>query len=78
MAAKAASRKLVATGNELDIIGLVLVAASLALILLPLGLAKTASKGWSTPSMIVMIVLGELFALSSCPRPRRPPCESLR
>ncbi|KAL7410360.1 major facilitator superfamily domain-containing protein [Mrakia frigida] len=44
--------------NSMDAIGLVLIAASLALILLPLGLAKTASNGWRTPSMIVMIVLG--------------------
>lgn len=38
--------------------GLILIAAALALILLPLGLAPAASNGWNTPSMIVMIVIG--------------------
>lgn len=38
--------------------GLILIGASLALLLLPLGLAPTASNGWNTPSMIVMLVLG--------------------
>ena len=37
---------------EMDFLGLLLVAASLALLLLPLGLAPTASKGWKTPSMV--------------------------
>ena len=36
----------------MDFIGLLLVATSLALVLLPLGLAPTASKGWKTPSMV--------------------------
>ncbi|CED82571.1 Predicted transporter (major facilitator superfamily) [Phaffia rhodozyma] len=43
---------------EMDIIGLILIAATLALVLLPLGLAPKALRGWKTPSMIVMIVLG--------------------
>ncbi|TYJ53742.1 hypothetical protein B9479_005650 [Cryptococcus floricola] len=46
---------------EMDFVGLVLIAASLALILLPLGLAPSASKGWKTPSMIVMLVIGGLL-----------------
>ncbi|ORX37004.1 major facilitator superfamily domain-containing protein [Kockovaella imperatae] len=37
---------------DMDFIGLILVGASLALILLPLGLAPEASKGWKTPSMV--------------------------
>lgn len=44
--------------NEMDIIGLILVATSLALILLPLSLAQTSKGGWSNPSMIAMIVIG--------------------
>ncbi|WVO17819.1 hypothetical protein L204_105517 [Cryptococcus depauperatus] len=43
---------------DMDFIGLTLVAASLALILLPLGLAPKAAEGWKTPSIIVMIVVG--------------------
>lgn len=49
--------------QECDALGLILVAAALALILLPLGLAKTASRGWQTPSMIAMIVVGCVVAL---------------
>jgi hypothetical protein len=49
--------------KECDALGLILVAAALALILLPLGLAKTSSRGWQTPSMIVMIVIGCVVAL---------------
>lgn len=37
---------------EMDFVGLLLVAASLALILLPLGLAPRATRGWRTPSMV--------------------------
>jgi hypothetical protein len=44
--------------NEMDIIGLLLVATSLALILLPLSLANLAKGGWSNPSMIAMEVIG--------------------
>ncbi|KAK8865789.1 hypothetical protein IAR55_000936 [Kwoniella newhampshirensis] len=46
---------------EMDLMGLVLVAASLALILLPLGLAPTASRQWRTPSMIAMVVVGAIL-----------------
>lgn len=44
--------------KEMDFIGLVLVAASLALILLPFTLAPLADGGWNNPSMIAMIVIG--------------------
>jgi len=37
---------------EMDFTGLFLIAASLALILLPLGLAPTAKEGWRTPRMV--------------------------
>ncbi|WVQ85445.1 hypothetical protein IAT38_007610 [Cryptococcus sp. DSM 104549] len=43
---------------EMDLMGLVLIAASLSLILLPLGLAPKAAEQWKTPSMIAMIVVG--------------------
>jgi hypothetical protein len=35
-----------------QVLGLILIAASLALVLLPLGLAKASSQGWKTPSMV--------------------------
>ncbi|KAK7447416.1 hypothetical protein VKT23_014125 [Stygiomarasmius scandens] len=44
--------------QEMDLIGLVLIGASVALILLPLTLAGKANGGWSNPSMIAMIVIG--------------------
>ena len=44
--------------SEMDLIGLLLVATSLALILLPFTLAKLADGGWSNPSMIAMLVVG--------------------
>lgn len=50
-------------GKECDAVGLVLIATALSLILLPLGLAKASSRGWQTPSMIVMIVLGVVVFL---------------
>ncbi|KAL7410361.1 hypothetical protein BDY24DRAFT_418092 [Mrakia frigida] len=59
---RAVKRKAIVVAKEIfvdmDTVGLVLIAASLALILLPLGLARSASNGWRTPSMIAMIVLG--------------------
>jgi MFS family permease len=51
-------KAVIIANKEMDLPGLVLIGAALALILLPLGLAPTASKGWNTPSMIVMIVIG--------------------
>ncbi|WWD18029.1 hypothetical protein CI109_102476 [Kwoniella shandongensis] len=61
---------------EMDLMGLVLVAASLALILLPLGLAPKAVRGWKTPSMIGMIVVGgilfPLFLIFEWKFPRKP------
>ncbi|KAL7412825.1 major facilitator superfamily domain-containing protein [Mrakia frigida] len=51
---------------EMDAIGLILVAASLSLLLLPLGLTNRTGSldGWKEPGNIVMIILG--FALFPC------------
>jgi len=61
---------------EMDLMGLILVAASLALILLPLGLAPAASKGWHTPSMLAMIIIGcvlfPIFLVFEWKVPRKP------
>lgn len=48
---------------DLDTFGLLLFAAAISLILLPLTLAPGASGGWSNPSMIAMLVLGGVFLL---------------
>ncbi|KAG7449141.1 drug:h+ antiporter [Guyanagaster necrorhizus] len=44
--------------SQLDVVGLVLIGTSVALILLPLTLAPSASGGWNNPSMIAMLVIG--------------------
>ncbi|KAI9322771.1 major facilitator superfamily domain-containing protein, partial [Dichotomocladium elegans] len=44
--------------KEIDLPGCTLIALSLALILIPLGLAPTASKGWNSPHIIAMLVVG--------------------
>ncbi|PVH84685.1 putative major facilitator [Cadophora sp. DSE1049] len=49
--------------DEIDLIGLFLLAMSFALILLPFSLAKDAKDGWANPSMITMIVCGFVILL---------------
>ncbi|KAJ8109723.1 hypothetical protein OPT61_g7253 [Boeremia exigua] len=43
---------------DLDVFGLLLLAAGISLILLPLTLAPNASQQWRNPSMIAMLVIG--------------------
>jgi MFS family permease len=43
---------------DLDLFGLLLLAAGISLILLPLTLAPNASNEWRNPSMIAMLVIG--------------------
>jgi len=50
----------------MDLIGLILVAASLALILLPFTLAPLADGKWNNPSMIAMIVIGFVIFPGFC------------
>ncbi|KAF6745245.1 drug:h+ antiporter [Ephemerocybe angulata] len=47
--------------SKLDLAGLALIGTSVALILLPLTLAKKAENGWKNPSMIAMEVIGILL-----------------
>ncbi|KAF9529935.1 drug:h+ antiporter [Crepidotus variabilis] len=47
--------------EKLDVLGLLLLAASVCLILLPLTLAKKARNGWHNPSIIAMVVIGCLL-----------------
>ncbi|KAL2074272.1 hypothetical protein VTL71DRAFT_8050 [Oculimacula yallundae] len=49
--------------DEIDLIGLFLLAMGFALILLPFSLAKDAKDGWKDPSMIAMIVCGFVILL---------------
>ncbi|KAK1232837.1 hypothetical protein PQX77_004003 [Marasmius sp. AFHP31] len=44
--------------HQMDLFGLMLLGAAIALILLPLTLARGAENGWKNPSMIAMIVVG--------------------
>ncbi|KIW02141.1 uncharacterized protein PV09_06627 [Verruconis gallopava] len=48
---------------DMDLFGLLLFATAISLILLPLTLAPRASRGWETPSMIAMLVIGGVFLL---------------
>ncbi|KZP28418.1 MFS general substrate transporter [Athelia psychrophila] len=51
-------QRLARLSAQMDIIGLILIAAAVALILLPLTLSQTAKGGWNNASMIAMLVLG--------------------
>ncbi|KAF5326811.1 hypothetical protein D9619_005127 [Psilocybe cf. subviscida] len=46
------------TASRLDVVGLLLIGASTALILLPITLSKTAKGGWNNASMIAMVTIG--------------------
>ncbi|KAK6597433.1 major facilitator superfamily transporter [Botrytis cinerea] len=50
--------------NDLDIGGMILLSAAFALILIPLTIASKASKGWASPDIIAMIVLGVICFIS--------------
>ncbi|KAI0828474.1 drug:h+ antiporter [Trametes gibbosa] len=52
------SRRAWHVAEQLDIVGLLLLGTAVALILLPLTLAKNAKDKWHNPSMIAMIVIG--------------------
>ncbi|KAG9042123.1 hypothetical protein FS837_011259 [Tulasnella sp. UAMH 9824] len=47
-----------------DVLGLLLLSAGVALLLLPLTLANNAKGRWHNPSMIAMIVLGPIFLIA--------------
>lgn len=61
---------------EIDFFGLLLIAVSLGLILLPLGLAPKSPRGWETPSMVRLhpnmgrILAHQLAARHDCCRHR--------
>jgi hypothetical protein len=50
--------------KEMDIVGLLLVASSLGLVLLPLTLANTADRGWDDPLMGGMVSRQERLTLT--------------
>ncbi|KAI0759140.1 drug:h+ antiporter [Trametes elegans] len=62
--------------DQLDVVGLALLGAAVALILLPLTLAKNAKGRWHNPSMIAMVVVGcvllPVFALWDIYVAKRP------
>lgn len=49
---------------DIDVLGLLLLSAGVALLLLPLTLANNAKGRWHNPSMIAMIVLGPIFLIA--------------
>ncbi|KAF5368687.1 hypothetical protein D9615_010309 [Tricholomella constricta] len=51
-------RRLLHTANQLDLPGLILIGTSVALILLPLTLSKSAKGGWNNASIIAMLIVG--------------------
>ncbi|KAF8149148.1 drug:h+ antiporter [Crassisporium funariophilum] len=55
---KSFAKNILDTADKLDVIGLLLIGTSVALILLPITLSKTAKGGWNNASMIAMIVVG--------------------
>ncbi|TFK84888.1 MFS general substrate transporter [Polyporus arcularius HHB13444] len=62
--------------EQLDLVGLVLLATAVALILVPMTLAQRAGGSWRNPSMIAMLVMGWLllpvFALWDIKYAKRP------
>ncbi|KAF3046950.1 hypothetical protein E8E12_009159 [Didymella heteroderae] len=48
---------------DMDVFGLLLLAAGISLILLPLTLAPNANGGWRNGSMIAMLVIGGVFCI---------------
>ncbi|KAF5326808.1 hypothetical protein D9619_005120 [Psilocybe cf. subviscida] len=51
-------QRLRTTASRLDVVGLLLIGASTALIFLPITLSNTAKGGWNNASMIAMITVG--------------------
>ncbi|KAI5118116.1 hypothetical protein M0805_003470 [Coniferiporia weirii] len=56
-------RRLSRAAAQLDLLGLILLGAAVALVLLPLTLAKSAKNGWKNPSMIAMLLVGFVLAV---------------
>ncbi|TCD63466.1 hypothetical protein EIP91_005375 [Steccherinum ochraceum] len=49
--------------EQLDVVGLLLLCAAIALILIPLTLSQTVNGGWNNPSIIAMLVVGCVLCL---------------
>ena len=52
---------------DLDIVGILILSAAMALVLLPLTLAEKASGGWSNPYIISSIIVGMLLLIFAFP-----------
>ncbi|KAG8685862.1 hypothetical protein FRC11_009927 [Ceratobasidium sp. 423] len=50
--------------DEVDMLGLLILAGGVACVLLPLTLAKSAKGGWSNPSMIAMLTVGPILLIA--------------
>ncbi|CAE6385752.1 unnamed protein product [Rhizoctonia solani] len=56
--------KIKAIWDEVDMLGLLILAGGVACVLLPLTLAKSAKGGWGNPSMIAMLTVGPLLLIA--------------
>ncbi|KAF8754611.1 Major Facilitator Superfamily [Rhizoctonia solani] len=56
--------KFKAVWEEVDMLGLLILAGGVACVLLPLTLAKSAKGGWANPSMITMLTVGPIFFIA--------------
>ncbi|CAE6431244.1 unnamed protein product, partial [Rhizoctonia solani] len=50
--------------DEVDMLGLLILAGGVACVLLPLTLAKSAKGGWGNPSIIAMLTIGPLLIIA--------------
>ncbi|CAE6442786.1 unnamed protein product [Rhizoctonia solani] len=56
--------KFKAVWEEVDMLGLLILAGGVACVLLPLTLAKSAKGGWANPSMITMLTVGPILFIA--------------
>lgn len=64
---KSFAQKVIGTAGKLDVVGLLLIGASVALFLLPLTLARNAKGGWSNRQFIALITTPALLLRFVCP-----------
>ncbi|KEP44899.1 drug:H+ antiporter [Rhizoctonia solani 123E] len=57
-------RKIKSVWDEVDMLGLLILAGGVACVLLPLTLAKSAKGEWSNPSMITMLTVGPILLIA--------------
>jgi len=61
---RTAADRLLRWTNKVAVVGIILITASFALILLPFSIAQYARNGWATPYIIAMEVIGVVCGAS--------------